>query len=112
MQDFDEQKDKCLRGAIIGIEGFPGRTEAGEFTLIANSISHLAACPKNLPMMNWNHKKTLKDGEKRFKYRYLDFIVNDELKSFFFKRAQIIKFLRRYLDDRGFLEVETPILNA
>ena len=63
-------------------------------------------------MMNWNHKKTLKDGEKRFKYRYLDFIVNDELKSFFFVRAHIVKFLRNYLDNKGFLEVETPILNA
>ena len=62
--------------------------------------------------MNWNHKKTLKDGEKRFKYRYLDFIVNDELKSFFFVRAHIVKFLRNYLDNKGFLEVETPILNA
>ena len=63
-------------------------------------------------MMNWNHKKTLKDGEKRFSQRYLDFIVNQELKEFFFKRAQITKFLRNYLDDLGFLEVETPILNA
>jgi len=51
-------------------------------------------------MMNWNHKKTLKDSEKRFKQRYLDFIVNNELKEFFVKRAEIIKYLRRYLDER------------
>jgi lysyl-tRNA synthetase class II len=50
-------------------------------------------------MMNWNHKKTLKDGEKRFKYRHLDFIVNNEFKDFFFKRTQITKFFRNYLDE-------------
>jgi lysyl-tRNA synthetase class 2 len=63
-------------------------------------------------MMNWNHKKTLKDSEKRFKHRYLDLIVNNDLKAFFFKRAKITSFLRRYLEKRDFLEVETPILNA
>ena len=56
----------CHRGAIVGVDGHPGRTDAGEFSIVANKISPLAECPKNLPMMNWNHKKTLKDGEKRF----------------------------------------------
>lgn len=63
-------------------------------------------------MMNWTHKATLKDGEKRFAQRYLDFIVNSELKQFFKKRAKIISYMRKFLDDRDFLEVETPILNA
>ena len=80
--------------------------------MAATEFAHLAECPKNLPMMNWTHKKTLKDSEKRFQQRYLDFIVNSELKSFFVKRAQIMKYLRRFFDDRNFLEVETPILNA
>ena len=48
-------------------------------------------------MMNWNHKKTLKDKEKRFKMRYLDLIVNSELKEFFITRAKVITFLRKYL---------------
>ena len=56
----------CQRGAIVGIRGYPGRTEAGEFTIVAELLQLLAKCDKNLPMMNWNHKKTLKDGEKRF----------------------------------------------
>jgi lysyl-tRNA synthetase, class II len=77
----------CQRGAIVGITGFPGRTEAGEFTIIATHLELLSNCDKNLPMMNWNHKKTLKDSEKRFKQRYLDLIVNNELKQFFFKRT-------------------------
>jgi len=63
-------------------------------------------------MMNWTHKKTLKDNDKRFQQRYLDLIVNSELKQFFKKRAQIVSFLRRFLEEKDFLEVETPILNA
>jgi lysyl-tRNA synthetase class 2 len=63
-------------------------------------------------MMNWNHKKTLKDGEKRFMKRHLDFIVNNDLKLFFHRRAKIMSYLRKFLNDRDFLEVETPILNA
>ena len=54
----------------------------------------------------------LKDGEKRFAQRYLDLIVNSQLKVHFQKRAKIISTLRRELEDREFLEVETPILNA
>lgn len=111
-QDISELSDACPRGSIIGIKGFPGRTETGEFSVVAQDISLLASCDKNLPMMNWNHKKTLKDSEKRFKHRYLDLIVNHELKAFFFTRMKIIKFFRKYLDDMGFLEVETPILNG
>ncbi len=64
-------------------------------------------------MMNWNHKKTLKDSELRFQKRYLDLIVNNnDVKRFFLTRAKIIKFLRNYLEEKNFLEVETPILNA
>lgn len=96
----------------MGVEGKPGRTESGEFSIFAEDVSILATCDKNLPMMNWNHKKTLKDSEKRFAERHLDFIVNSKFKLFFQKRAQIVKFLRKYLDDKGFLEVETPILSA
>ena len=73
----------CQRGAIVSIEGYPGRSQAGEFSIIAEKVHLMAECPKNLPMMNWNHKKTLKDGEKRFSQRYLDLIVNNELKDFF-----------------------------
>lgn len=65
-----------------------------------------------MPMMNWDHKKTLKDGEVRFSKRYLDLVVNSDLKEIFKKRSRIINFLRRFLTDRDFLEVETPILNA
>ena len=110
---FKDFADACVRGAIVGVEGVPGRTEAGEFTIIASDFSLLAPCDKNLPMMNWNHKKTLKDAELRFQKRYLDLIVNNaDVKKFFYTRARIIKFIRNYLEEKDFLEVETPILNA
>ena len=64
--DFESITSACQRGAIVGINGTPSRTVAGEFTILAKKFTHLAECPKNLPMMNWNHKNTLKDGEKRF----------------------------------------------
>ena len=96
----------------MSIEGYPGKSDAGEFSVIAEKVHLMAECPKNLPMMNWNHKKTLKDGEKRFSQRYLDLIVNNELKDFFKTRTKIVKFLRNYLDELNFLEVETPILNS
>jgi lysyl-tRNA synthetase class 2 len=64
-------------------------------------------------MMNWTHKKTLKDSEVRFQKRYLDLIVNNaDVKQFFYTRAKIIRFLRSYLEERNFLEVETPILSS
>ncbi len=63
---FRDIAEACQRGAIVGIEGYPGRTYAGEFTIIATKFSFLAPCDKNLPMMNWSHKKTLKDSEVRF----------------------------------------------
>ena len=79
---------------------------------MAEDVAHLASCDINLPMMNWNHKKTLKDKEVRFQKRYLDLIVNRELKQFFITRAKLISFLRKYLEDQSFLEVETQILNS
>jgi lysyl-tRNA synthetase, class II len=64
-----------------------------------------------MPMMNWTHTKTLKDAESRFQKRYLDLICNDNLKIFE-KRAKLIKAMRGFMDNEGFLEVETPILNS
>jgi lysyl-tRNA synthetase class II len=63
---FRDIAEACHRGAIVGIEGYPGRTAAGEFTIIATDFSLLSSCDINLPMMNWSHKKTLKDSEQRF----------------------------------------------
>lgn len=71
----------------MGIQGYPGRTQAGEFTVIATDFKMLTPCGINLPMMNWDHKVTFKDPELRFQKRYLDFMVNNANKDYFFKRA-------------------------
>ena len=77
----------CSRGSIVGIKGFPSRTAQGEFTIVAKEFSLLAHVDKNMPMMNWSHKMTLKDSELRFQKRYLDLITNNVLKEFFVKRT-------------------------
>jgi lysyl-tRNA synthetase class 2 len=63
---FKDIVEACIRGSIIGISGYPGRTSAGEFTIVAQEFSLLSPCLFNLPMMNWSHTKTLKDSEVRF----------------------------------------------
>ena len=82
-----QEQVSLKRGTFIGVDGLPGRTPAGEFSLFANDVTLLAECSQPLPMTNWDHKKTLKDNEKRFMQRHLDLIVNSELKQFFIRRA-------------------------
>ena len=93
-------------GDIIGIEGFVFRTQTGEISVHAKKITLLAK--SLLPLPEKFHG--LKDQETRYRQRYVDLIVNPEVKDTFVKRSQILKELRAYLDDRGFLEVDTPIL--
>ena len=93
-------------GDIIGIEGFVFRTQTGEVSIHAKQIKLLAK--SLLPLPEKFHG--LKDQETRYRQRYVDLIVNPEVKDTFVKRSQILKELRAYLDARGFLEVDTPIL--
>ncbi len=93
-------------GDIIGMEGFVFRTQTGEVSVHAKSIKLLAK--SLLPLPEKFHG--LKDTETRYRQRYVDLIVNPEVKDTFIKRSRILKELRSYLDERGFLEVDTPIL--
>ena len=93
-------------GDIIGVEGFVFRTQTGEVSVHAVKIELLAK--SLLPLPEKFHG--LKDQETRYRQRYVDLIVNPEVKDTFVKRSQILKELRAYLDARGFLEVDTPIL--
>ncbi len=93
-------------GDILGIEGFVFRTQTGEISVHAQKIDLLAK--SLLPLPEKFHG--LKDQETRYRQRYVDLIVNPEVKDTFVKRSQILKELRSYLDARGFLEVDTPIL--
>jgi lysyl-tRNA synthetase, class II len=95
-------------GDIIGAEGTVFRTHTNELTVSATKVHHLA---KNLlPLPEKWHGLT--DVETRFRQRYVDLIVNPEVRSVFIKRGQIIREIRNFLDQRGYLEVETPVLQT
>lgn len=93
-------------GDILGVEGTLFVTQKGEKTIKIERFSLLAKIVRILPE-KWHG---LKDVEARYRQRYLDLIMNDEARDVFKKRSQIIQFLRSFLDDRGFMEVETPMM--
>ncbi len=94
-------------GDIISVEGTVFKTHRGEITI---KVEKFAIESKSLrPLPEKFHG--LKDVETRYRQRYLDLIVNPEVKDTFIKRTKIIKAMRRFLDERGFLEVETPVMN-
>ncbi len=93
-------------GDIVGIKGEVFRTHAGEISV---KVSEIVLLAKNLlPLPEKFHG--LKDQETRYRQRYVDLIVNPDVKDTFIKRSKILKLIRAYLDDKGFLEVDTPIL--
>ncbi|CRG95207.1 lysine--tRNA ligase, putative [Plasmodium gallinaceum] len=104
--NFAESYDKIRRGDIVGIVGFPGKSKKGELSIFPKETLILSACLHMLPM-----KSGLKDTEIRYRQRYLDLIINESSRSTFVTRSNIINFLRRFLNERGFLEVETPMMN-
>ncbi len=93
-------------GDILGIEGFVFRTQKGEISVHIESFTYLSKSLSPLPE-KWHG---LKDIELRYRQRYVDLIVNPEVRTVFIKRSQIIKEIRKYLDQQGFLEVETPMM--
>ncbi|MDO5715194.1 MAG: lysine--tRNA ligase [Tissierellia bacterium] len=95
-------------GDIIGTKGEVFKTKAGEISIRSSEISLLSKSLQILP----EKFHGLKDPDLRYRQRYVDLIVNPEIKDVFIKRTQIIKAIRKYLDDRGFLEVDTPILGT
>ena len=93
-------------GDIVGVKGTVFRTKMGEISVHASSLTLLS---KNLiPLPEKFHG--LQDTDIRYRQRYLDLIMNAEVRDTFMKRSQIISEIRRFLDDRGFMEVETPML--
>ncbi len=93
-------------GDWIGVEGEVFKTRTGEITILVHELSLLSKCLRPLPE-KWHG---LKDVELRSRRRYLDLIVNEFALAVFRKRTAVVKALRRVLDERGFIEVETPIL--
>lgn len=106
-EKFASDTDKLRRGDIIGCIGNPGKTKKGELSIIPKTIKLLSPCLHMLPHLHFG----LKDKETRFRKRYLDLILNDRVRQTFYIRAKIISYVRRFLDNMGFLEIETPMMN-
>ncbi|XP_043787637.1 lysine--tRNA ligase isoform X1 [Apis laboriosa] len=106
-EKFTPDISKIRRGDIIGVIGNPGKTKKGEFSIMPHSIILLSPCLHMLPNLYFG----LKDKETRFRQRYLDLILNDKVRKTFHIRAKIIAYVRKFLDELGFLEVETPMMN-
>ena len=98
---FKEFKKKWDIGDIIGVEGYVFRTRKGEISIHAKSITLLTKSLLPLPE-KWHG---LKDTDTRYRQRYLDLVINPEVKDTFIKRSMIISSIRRYLDAQGFMEV-------
>ncbi|XP_077308489.1 lysine--tRNA ligase isoform X2 [Lithobates pipiens] len=106
-EEFIAINNKLRRGDILGVRGNPGKTKKGELSIIPKEMTLLSPCLHMLPHLHFG----LKDKETRFRQRYLDLILNDYVRQKFITRAKIITYLRRFLDDLGFLEIETPMMN-
>ncbi|CAL1378179.1 unnamed protein product [Linum trigynum] len=131
--DFSRFHAAVKRGDIVGVTGFPGKTKRGELSIFPREFVVLSHCLHMMPRQkpaagsdNANVKKSeawrpgltrnpetyiLKDQETRYRQRYLDLMVNPEVPNIFVTRTKIIKYIRSFLDNLNFLEVETPNLN-
>ena len=102
-------------GDFIGVKGFVFRTQTGEITVHAQEIKLLSKSLKPLPVVkeaNGQVYDSFADPELRYRQRYVDLIVNKDVKETFVKRARIISTLRHILDEAGYTEVDTPILQS
>ncbi|QUH28833.1 lysine--tRNA ligase [Vallitalea guaymasensis] len=106
-EEYAEFKHYDL-GDIVGIKGEVFRTQKGEISIKAHEVTLLSKSLQILP----EKYHGLKDTDTRYRQRYLDLIVNPEVKDTFIARSKIIKEIRNVLDNRGYLEVETPVLNT
>ncbi|KMZ76278.1 Lysine--tRNA ligase [Zostera marina] len=133
---FGDFHSSVKRGDIVGICGYPGKSKRGELSIFPRIFTVLSHClhmmPRQkagpgttltlakendekviwVPGMSRNPEKyVLKDQETRYRQRYLDLLLNNEVRHIFKTRAKIVSYIRRFLDDLNFLEVETPMMN-
>ncbi len=110
---FEKQHEHLRRGDIIGVIGYPGRTAPrnrpeGELSIFAREIILLTPCLHQIPSEHYGFK----DQEQRYRQRYLDLIMNDNSRNVFVTRSKMISYIRRFFDEKDFIEVETPMMNA
>jgi lysyl-tRNA synthetase class 2 len=100
-------------GDILGVNGYVFTTQTGEITIYVTSFILLTKSLKPLPVVKEKEGETFDaftDPERRYRQRYVDLIVNPEVREVFKKRAKLVSTMRNFLGDKGYLEVETPIL--
>ncbi len=102
-------------GDFIGIKGFVFRTQMGEISVHAQELTVLSKSIRPLPIVKYKDGvayDSFEDPELRYRQRYVDLVVNDGVKDIFIKRSKVISSMRQFFLDRGYLEVETPILQS
>ncbi|KAJ8445755.1 hypothetical protein Cgig2_026082 [Carnegiea gigantea] len=129
--EFSRFHASVKRGDVVGVTGFPGKTKRGELSIFPKSFVLLSHCLHMMPRQKavaaaenvkkgeaWAPGKTrnpelyiLKDQETRYRQRYLDLMLNGEVREIFRTRSRVISYVRRFLDNLDFLEVETPMMN-
>lgn len=104
---FVELHNIFRRGDIVGVTGVPSRTKMGELSISPSEMVLLAPNLHQLPTTHFG----LKNQEERYRKRYLDLILNNASRNIFLTRGRIVSYVRKFLDNMGFLEVETPMMN-
>ncbi|XP_073142578.1 lysine--tRNA ligase, cytoplasmic-like isoform X1 [Henckelia pumila] len=130
-EEFSRFHSSVKRGDIVGIIGFPGKSKRGELSIFPKTFMVLSHCLHMMPRpkigLGFDNAKVtdvwvpgsgrnleayaLKDQETRYRQRYLDLMVNMEVREIFKTRSKVISYIRSFLDMRDFLEVETPMMN-
>lgn len=106
-ENFAAIHGEIHRGDIVGVRGFPGRSNKGELSIFPRGFIRLTPCLHMLPRSHFG----LKDQEIRYRQRYLDLIMNGQVRDRFYTRTRIINYVRNFLMSHRFLEVETPMMN-
>lgn len=104
---FRDIHNLLKRGDLVGVTGVPGKSKKGELSIFPTALVLLSPCLHMLPTSH----SGLKNQEVRYRQRYLDLILNNETARVFTIRAKIINYIRSFLNNLGFLEVETPMMN-
>ncbi|CAG0887554.1 unnamed protein product [Cyprideis torosa] len=104
---FLKDNAKLRRGDIVGVEGHPGKTKKGELSIVPLHLKLLSPCLHMMPRLHFG----IKDKETRYRRRYLDLMINSDVRYKFFIRSRIVSYIRRFFDELGFLEIETPMMN-
>ncbi|KAL6546317.1 hypothetical protein OROMI_022038 [Orobanche minor] len=124
---FSNYHSSVKRFDIVGVIGFPGKSKTGELSIFAKSFTSLSYCLHTMPPMHprqnvggrWTpgsgrnpEAYILKDMETRYRQRYLDLILNPDVRNIFQTRARVVSYIRHFLDKLYFMEVETPMLTT